>query len=73
MTAPMTYSATGVLFENDVEPASREVKPTKSVEKFVPQIVWRNVGYLMYFHLASLYGLYLLFTSAKLATFLFCK
>ncbi|XP_054265594.1 acyl-CoA Delta-9 desaturase-like [Macrosteles quadrilineatus] len=40
-------------------------------KKFKAQIVWKNVAYLGYFHLAALYGLYLALTSAKLATILF--
>lgn len=42
-------------------------------KKFKAQIVWKNVAYLGYFHLAALYGLYLALTSAKLATILFGK
>lgn len=42
-------------------------------QEYKPVIVWRNVLYLSYFHLSALYGLYLVFTSAKFVTFLFGK
>lgn len=37
------------------------------------QIVWINVILMCYLHISALYGLYLVFTKAKLATNLFGK
>lgn len=37
------------------------------------QIVWRNVLIFVYLHVAALYGFYLCFTVAKLATLVWCK
>ncbi len=37
------------------------------------QIVWRNVLIFVYLHAAALYGFYLCFTAAKLATLSWCK
>lgn len=36
-------------------------------------IVWRNVALFAYLHLAALYGVLLIFTSAKIATTIFGK
>lgn len=36
-------------------------------------IVWRNVVLFGYLHLAALYGVFLMFTSAKIATTIFGK
>lgn len=45
---------------------------TKSNEKQAHQtIVWRNVILFAYLHLAALYGVLLMFTSAKIATTIF--
>lgn len=45
---------------------------TKTDEKQVNQkIVWRNVILFAYLHLAALYGVLLIFTSAKIATTIF--
>lgn len=45
---------------------------TKSNEKQTHQtIVWRNVILFTYLHLAALYGVLLVFTSAKIATTIF--
>ncbi|XP_003741542.1 stearoyl-CoA desaturase 5 [Galendromus occidentalis] len=41
---------------------------TSQVVPFRVQIVWRNVILMAYLHIAALYGLYLMFTSAKLST-----
>ncbi|XP_075210679.1 acyl-CoA Delta-9 desaturase-like [Lycorma delicatula] len=62
--------ATGKLYENDniVEAAP---EPLKETEKYEREIVWKNVFYIVYFHIASVYGAYLLFTSASFMTFLF--
>lgn len=46
--------------------------PNQSNSKSVRQaIVWRNVILFAYLHLAALYGVLLMFTSAKIATTIF--
>lgn len=46
--------------------------PTKTDKKEVNQkIVWRNVILFAYLHLAALYGILLIFTSAKIATIIY--
>lgn len=69
--APNVITApTGVLFEGETisEPLIEE---SKEKRKYVRQIVWRNVAVFSFLHLGALYGLYLSFTSAKLATVVF--
>lgn len=57
----------------DVGREPSDVKEHEAVERkrYRSQIVWKNVGYIVYFHLAAVYGLYLALTSAKLPTILF--
>ncbi|XP_022919693.1 acyl-CoA Delta-9 desaturase-like [Onthophagus taurus] len=68
--APNLSSQTGILFEGEElisefsggnqKPDNRKLKP-----------VWRNIILMGYLHLAAIYGCYLAFTSAKLATTIF--
>lgn len=51
------------------EPTS-EIKPLNK-DKPERVIVWRNVILFLYLHAAALYGVYLVFTSAKILTSLF--
>lgn len=61
-----------VMYEK--EDTSQKVAENMNVEReYKADIVWKNVAYITYFHLAALYGVYLMFTSAKLATFIFGK
>lgn len=72
--------APSVLFnEDDSEPSvvdeGNQIAEGETVEnnKYKPyryqrQIVWRNVALFAYLHLAALYGAYLMFASAKVAT-----
>nr|XP_012142137.1 PREDICTED: acyl-CoA Delta(11) desaturase-like isoform X3 [Megachile rotundata] len=70
MAPNSTSSPTGVLFEGEtLENTPVVVEPDK--QKYVRRIVWRNVIIFIYLHLAAVYGLYLVFTSAKFATTLF--
>ena len=46
-----------------------KVKPKHLFQKY--HIVWRNVILFAYLHLAAFYGVYLMFTSAKILTSLF--
>lgn len=48
-----------------------ESSTTSSTKPYRLRIRWRNVILLGYLHLAALYGVYLMFTSAKLATVLY--
>ncbi|XP_071440119.1 acyl-CoA Delta-9 desaturase-like [Hetaerina americana] len=60
-------SPTGVLFEDDL--AATETKESTPINfEFKAKIVWRNVILFAYLHLAALYGLFLMLTSAKLLT-----
>ncbi|XP_025199049.1 acyl-CoA Delta(11) desaturase-like [Melanaphis sacchari] len=72
--------APSVLFnENDTEPSvvdeGNQIAEGETIEnnKYKPyryqrQIVWRNVALFVYLHIAALYGAYLMFASAKIAT-----
>lgn len=74
MPPDVTSAPTGVLFEGESieDIRSSKVKgPTEKDDTFKTHIVWRNVIIFAYLHLGALYGLYLILTSAKLATFLF--
>ncbi|XP_039298699.1 acyl-CoA Delta(11) desaturase [Nilaparvata lugens] len=70
MSPKSEYQCTGKLFEDDF---AEEISPAplKKEEEYKQEIVWKNVGYIVYFHVAALYGLYLIFTSGKIETFLF--
>lgn len=46
---------------------------TNNNKKYKWSIVWRNVIAFIYLHVGSVYGLYLLFTGAKLLTFMWSK
>lgn len=71
MPPDVTNAPTGVLFEGEtVDPTVVKDSPKKEV-KYTRQLVWRNLIIFAYLHLGALYGLYLIFTSAKLATTLF--
>ncbi|CAG9771854.1 unnamed protein product [Ceutorhynchus assimilis] len=62
---------TGVLDEKDVVDTDKIPKDTFKVKPREYIIVWRNVILYGLVHIFGLYGLYLSFTSAKLATTLF--
>ncbi|KAJ8919212.1 hypothetical protein NQ315_012200 [Exocentrus adspersus] len=62
----------GVLHENDGEVVGKiipadVVKPSE--HKL--QLVWRNIIIFVYLHIVAVYGLYLMFTSAKILTSIF--
>ena len=68
---------TGVLFEHDNPVAQIEdclskdhidVSTPKLAEEYKYKLVWRNIILFVLLHLASVYGLYLVFTEAKLWT-----
>lgn len=69
--APNTISVpTGVLHATDEDLLAREIKSTvdNKPDKRELKLVWRNIILFIYLHMAGLYGAYLMFTSAKLAT-----
>lgn len=67
-----TVDATGVLNEHDAETIdgglAKDIQPLKRAEKRKIKLVWRNVIAFGYLHLAAVYGLWLILTSAKLYT-----
>lgn len=74
--APNLTSFTRNFHDNDeinIEKKS-QVKTGKNLpDKFVKKIVWVNVIIFSLLHIFSVYGLYLVFTSAKIMTTLFGK
>lgn len=70
--ATPTSEVTGVLNETDAETIDgglvKDIVPLKKAEERDLKLVWRNIIAFGYLHLAALYGLWLLLTSAKLAT-----
>ena len=66
MPPHVTNTPTDVLFEEDAEQENIVIEAPQ--EKYEIRIVWRNVIIFAYLHLAALYGVYLIFTSAKLIT-----
>ncbi|KAJ8680146.1 hypothetical protein QAD02_015933 [Eretmocerus hayati] len=59
---------------SDSDKRSKETRLNPKIDKktlFKTDICWRNVAILGYYHLAGLYGFYLVFTSAKVATTIF--
>ncbi|XP_012276446.1 acyl-CoA Delta(11) desaturase isoform X1 [Orussus abietinus] len=74
MAPNITSTPTGVLFEDEtieLERTGQETEILKEKRSYTRSIVWKNVLIFSYLHLGALYGLYLVFTSAKLATTFF--
>lgn len=69
MAPNITRAPTGVLFENDAD--AEPIEAPKEKPKYVRHIVWRNVMIFLSLHIASLYGAYLMLTSAKWMTVVF--
>ena len=72
-----TSDVTGVLNEADAETIDGglhidNVKLKKAEERRL-KLVWRNIIAFAYLHLAALYGIWLIFTSAKWQTIVFSK
>ncbi|XP_060525224.1 acyl-CoA Delta-9 desaturase-like [Cylas formicarius] len=67
--APNISMPTGVLHEHDDEVSASIIPPevSKPSERKL-QLVWRNIIIFAYLHAVAVYGVYLIFTSAKLAT-----
>ncbi|XP_017041025.1 acyl-CoA Delta-9 desaturase-like [Drosophila ficusphila] len=68
----LQQDSTGVLFECDVETTdgglAKDITVLKKAERRRLKLVWRNIIAFGYLHLAALYGVYLMVTSAKWAT-----
>lgn len=73
--APNVLSApTGVLHEHEDEIISTII-PSNN-EKPAPrklQLVWRNIIIFVYLHVVAAYGFYLMLTSARIYTSIYCK
>ncbi|XP_076174906.1 acyl-CoA Delta-9 desaturase isoform X2 [Ptiloglossa arizonensis] len=69
MAPNVTSTPTGVLYEGETLDEINTDETSKV--NYVRRIVWRNVLAFSYLHLGALYGVYLIFTSAKLATTVF--
>lgn len=57
--------------ESDKYPHSRQIFNKQNENERHQSIVWRNVILFAYLHLAALYGILLIFTSAKVFTTIF--
>lgn len=66
-------SVSGVLNENDVETDDGGLKapPKGYAQRRKIKLVWRNIILFAYLHLAAIYGLWLMLTSAKWSTGIF--
>lgn len=85
MTKRPVGAPSGVLFNEDssdptVIDDGNQIAEGETVEnnKYQPyryqrKIVWRNVALFAYLHIAALYGAYLMFSSAKIATSIWGK
>lgn len=66
---------TGVLNEQDAETIDgglvKDIAPLTEAKNRQYALVWRNIILFTYVHIAAIYGLYLLFTSAKIFTIFF--
>ncbi|XP_067619643.1 acyl-CoA Delta-9 desaturase-like [Eurosta solidaginis] len=71
-TKTLTDNSTGVLFEQDAETYDgglvKDIGKFKKAEKRRLKLVWRNILIFGYLHLAAVYGLWLILTSAKWQT-----
>ncbi|KAJ2949132.1 hypothetical protein O0L34_g6073 [Tuta absoluta] len=65
----------GVLFESETETAdlglAKDVTVLKKATPKKHEYVWGNIAWFLFLHIASVYGLYLVFTSAKWQTNVF--
>lgn len=66
--APNISAPTGVLHETDEEISFQHQEVKNNKDGYKLRLVWRNIILFAYLHAASIYGFYLMFTSAKLLT-----
>lgn len=66
-------SVNGVLNENDVETVDGglAIQPKRQANRRKISLVWRNIILFAYLHIAAIYGLWLMLTSAKWSTGIF--
>lgn len=62
----------GVLFESDTQTAdlglAKDVSKLKKASPKQYEYIWGNISWFLFLHIASAYGTYLVFTSAKWQT-----
>lgn len=72
-----TSEVTGVLNETDAETIDgglvKDIIPLKKAEHRSLKLVWRNIIAFAYLHIAAVYGMWLMLTSAKWPTIAFGK
>ncbi len=70
-----TSECTGVLNEQDAETIdgglAKDIGPLTVATDRQYEWVWRNIAAFGFLHISAIYGIYLLFTAAKLYTILF--
>lgn len=75
--APSIVECTGVLNETDAETIdgglNKNIIKLKHANSWRHQLVWQNIIAIGLFHLGGIYGLYLMFTSARIYTGTFGK
>lgn len=75
--APSINECTGVLDEGDAETVdgglNKNIIDLKHANNRRFQLVWQNIIAIGLFHLGGIYGLYLVFTSARIYTLIFGK
>lgn len=75
MAPNATSEVTGVLNENDAETIDgglvKDITVLKKAEHRQLKLVWRNIIAFAYLHIAAIYGVWLIFTSAKVYTTLY--
>lgn len=69
---PSRFECTGVLTENDAETIDggldKNVAELKHAKPTEFKLRWHIIIYFVYAHLGAIYGVYLMFTSAKIYT-----
>lgn len=54
--------------DNSILANNGKIEKTEPKTPYKVRLVWRNIAIVIYTHLGALYGVYLMFTSAKIAT-----
>lgn len=66
--APNNLKPTGILFENDEDVPAEDIPVTEYKKTVKSRLSWPMIIVYAYFHIVAVYGLYLIFTSAKILT-----